>query len=984
MTSATAPGDRLAVATTAAQLLYDRHRYLDAFAASAEYWTAITDLRQLTTEQLILAGRLAGRLGGPRLSRRLFRAAVERDPGSPAVRYFTRHLKVRGRTLLDELRDFEARPDIGGDDPALRAAWYASFALTWAGLRDFQRAYECLATAHSLAQGDSWVLACESGVLGLDDRWADALAAADRARAVDDGSPLAAVSQGTCLLNLGRARESVQTLRAAAERGQSFEVAAYASWHHCALAETLEERDRQPVLEQASRLLDRACSLAPLADREVKQGLARARLDIASLHDDYTEIERWMEEVHSPFHRHVVANLRQNPTGRRLHLRCRRAVQKYAACLPTSVAMAMSANGLEMSTDEMAAAITFGGTAAWAAVDWLRARGHHVRSFAVTAELSRALIQARIAFVLNWQADDSGHAVAIVGLDERAQTLIVQDPGTFRGTEYLLGILGAAPSPLGTMGIAVVPPERAADLDALLPPDAEVMEAALALQRAFVTHGPAAARPIATDLALRFPDHPGARQLEAVQLLADGHIGLALPQLQQLLARFPDAPDLRVHVLSAYHALRNTARLRLVLKDIVEQDLLPGLTAEQAWIRPPDRYVFGYADLLRLSSATRAEASCLLHSLIRRQPASAGAWHTLGDLLSHTSDGAGAALCLRLASCLDFSDEHYATAYTDALRGLGRPGEGLSWLEFRMRSAGASPQGVGTWISWVAALEDHGEPARALAAYQEAIERHPRSVALLAFAVPFFGRMGQWDASGDHLRALKALENPAAFREAAAQFHSMRGELADAIEHAESWILDAPFAMNARRTLLELVATRDGPDASAERAKAWMRANPGHEEFEDAYGAALGLAGAPRWKKDVIYRRRARRNPEDAVAWLEMASTALQVCTPAPPNTAARHSSRASKRSWPGASAPPTAARRRFGPRHGGRRCAATGLAPSRDGSRSTSASRSETTLVAGPGNAPPAFRMQNAAASGTRSDPGCSVPRGICQSPAT
>jgi tetratricopeptide (TPR) repeat protein len=105
----------------------------------------------------------------------------------------------------------------------------------------------------------------------------------------------------------------------------------------------------------------------------------------------------------------------------------------------------------------------------------------------------------------------------------------------------------------------------------------------------------------------------------------------------------------------------------------------------------------------------------------------------------------------------------------------------------------------------------------------------------------------------------------------------MRGELADAIGHAESWILDAPQAMNARRTLLELVAMRGGPDAWAERARAWMCANPGHEEFEDAYGAALGQAGAPRWKKDVIYRRRARRNPDDALALLEMASTALQV-----------------------------------------------------------------------------------------------------------
>jgi hypothetical protein len=149
MTSTKASDDGIAVPMAEVQALHDRHRYLDAFAASADYWTTGTDLRRLTTEQLILGGRLAGRLGSPRLSRWLLRAAAERDPDTPAVRYYTHHLELRRRTVFDELRDFEARPDIGGDDPTLRAAWYSTFALAWAGLRDFQRAHECLGACPS-------------------------------------------------------------------------------------------------------------------------------------------------------------------------------------------------------------------------------------------------------------------------------------------------------------------------------------------------------------------------------------------------------------------------------------------------------------------------------------------------------------------------------------------------------------------------------------------------------------------------------------------------------------------------------------------------------------------------------------------------------------------------------------------------------------------------------------------------------------------
>jgi hypothetical protein len=62
------------------QKLYDRHRYLDAFALTADCWHPSFDIPTASIDQLLLAGRLAARLGGCRLSRWLFRAALAREP----------------------------------------------------------------------------------------------------------------------------------------------------------------------------------------------------------------------------------------------------------------------------------------------------------------------------------------------------------------------------------------------------------------------------------------------------------------------------------------------------------------------------------------------------------------------------------------------------------------------------------------------------------------------------------------------------------------------------------------------------------------------------------------------------------------------------------------------------------------------------------------------------------------------------------------
>ncbi|HKO19998.1 MAG TPA: hypothetical protein VJU82_14030 [Acidobacteriaceae bacterium] len=67
---------------------------------------------------------------------------------------------------MDELLDFEKKPDLGGDDDHLRASWLASYAYTYGSLRDFSGATELMQQAHPLSPGDAWLHSLESDVLG--------------------------------------------------------------------------------------------------------------------------------------------------------------------------------------------------------------------------------------------------------------------------------------------------------------------------------------------------------------------------------------------------------------------------------------------------------------------------------------------------------------------------------------------------------------------------------------------------------------------------------------------------------------------------------------------------------------------------------------------------------------------------------------------------------------------------------------------------
>lgn len=853
------------------QRLYDSNRFLDAFRQSSEYWKPSTTLQDLSTEELIFGGRLAFRLGGWRLSRRLFRATYARDPSNPRVRYFARHARRKTR-LLDDLREFEANPGICAEDPEMHAAWLASHAVTWAFLRDFTTAHRCLDRARSLRDRDGWVISCESDVLGLEDRWSEALKSAELAWEIDSGAPHAARSLSNSLLNTGRVQEAAERLTAASDQCQSFEIVHLACWYQCALAETFEDDLRRRALDLAQRLTECLPMLMPLADRDSRRMIARIHLDIAELADDHDEMERWAEKARIPFYRRILSNLRQNPGGQRKRLPFTRTIQKHQACLPTSLASALATVGQQLDPDVMASEITFGGTIEWAAAEWLEKRGFTVRFFAVTPETATRLIKNGIGFVLTFEGDDNAHAVAAVGLDEAAGTLIIHDPMAYRSAEYLLEGLANHRDPLGIRGMAVVPAPQTALLDGLLPAaEVALMTAAQDQQKALALLGPSAAREIVKDIAQKLPSHPGTWLLRSVQSAEDGHTGEALLSFQRLLNEFPNSAHLRSRLLGACRSRGNTALMREMLAGVVERGILPGVQSQQDWRFPPARYVAEYADLLGVSAETRPEASALLHRLISRQPQSAEGWHVLGDLHWKERDIEGALLCFRLASCQAFDNEHYAFAYCDALARNHRQNEGFSWLETRVRKFSNTQRAAGTWVTWIRALEAWGQPDQALSVCSEALACQGTVPEVLGFAVPFLARMGRWQEAKEQLGILERAGNMPLFREAAVEFYRLSGDLRSSVENAQDWVHERPHHMRARYALVDLIARRDGAGRALELASRWTAENAGHDELEELAYRQLERAGEPKWKKYSALLRRVRRNPEDGWAWRELA-----------------------------------------------------------------------------------------------------------------
>jgi len=860
---------------TSGQLLelYDQDLYLDTYEKARPFWRQEV-LDQLQPQDIVHAGRISRRVGGHRLCRWLFRRARLMAPDDPAVMHFTFNCGIDRRNLLQQLEIFEQTPLLATDDTDMNAGWLADNACWLAYVRDFDQAQRRIEQAREYSSHARWVSICEGWLRIHMDQWDEAREIAEELMASRPSMPAGVAIYSHVMSKVREHQQAADTLIPVATGCQSYEVVSITVNLLLGIAERNPSR-RAELASQAEQLLARMEHLMPLQDRETQRLLAYHQMDLALLKNDRSALEQYSSQVQSRFFKRVRENLQKTPEGKQILLPCKPVHQKHNTCLPSSIATVVSAFGVELDDDALARELTYDGTATWRAVNWLEQHQMACRTFVVTPELAEKLITAGIPFVLCNNYDAGSHATAAIGLDKASGLLIIHDPGSYRWVQVFLENVADEERPIGPEGIAIVPADQADRLEIVAYQSHIPAQAAVDFWEARETQSPQAACSVVSDYVELLPDHPAVKRLGALARVEQGNLAEAIEIQEQLLGQWPVNIVLRNDLLGSLRATRNSARVRDALGELVERGRLPSVDLRKPWRRPPAVYLTQYADYFGQSVDSSHRASILLHRAIRQHPTLAMAYHVLGDLRVRQGRHDEALLAYRVAACLEYENDHFARAYCDTLRRVGREQEGLDFLLHRVRELGERLKGGHPWVAYTDALEGYGRCEEAIEVMGQALQNRPDDPVLLSFAVSFSSRMGRWDEARDALEILGKTPDRARYLQAAVLFYVGQGLWDEAHTLGRQWIDECPNSPFAREMLLSISLNLHGRSAQLDLVRSLMEQRADDESVEDLY---IDVLKSDNRDEEVsgLLRKRLDRNPLDSWAWRELGYSLLR------------------------------------------------------------------------------------------------------------
>lgn len=853
--------------------LYEGARFVDAFAATQELWADKSNALKLGAPEAVLAARLASRLGGAKFSRALFDLARELDPKSPLVRYYCRH-RTHRQTLFDELKDFVADPELSTDDIDLKASWFASHAATFSLIRDFDNAQRFIERAHAQNSPRGWVHSCHADILAREDRRDEALKMAEEAWKRQPGMPYTAGSLSSALAELGRGEEAVTRLRTwLASGGQSFEVMLQ---FMRALLQSMERGNDESRASGARELYDLAArfeQLAPLADRFARRALNYNLIEAARLSGDHARLTELAARLDWPFYNSVAANLAKNPGGKRLVLPHKPVRQDHNTCLPASVCTVLSTQGVAVEQQELGRELTFEGTPSYRVNDWAEKKGFVVRHFIADRAGVEALLSAGLSFVIGFEYLNNAHACAVVGADFALGTLLIHDPSSVALSEQLLEFLDKGEAPLGPRCVVIYPKAQAEQFAAIKLKGEQEASARLQFQRVRDEQGALEAARYLEKAGV--DNSPQGEFLKSWALSSVGRARESIEVVKRLVAQWPDCVVLQRALIGGTEALGDTAQTREELRKILARSPLPGASQGAEYIYPAPHLYARYADLLRRSAVSHAEAMRVSQQALRRGPFEPEAYVVRGEIHWHLGQFAEALFPYRCASTLHYENDTYARYYAEALHKLGREREAVEWLEKRARHFVEKLDAAGPWRVLADTLEDFGFPGEALEKLHLGLKLRPQDGSLAAFGAIFLSRYAQTAQAAAALEVARQHATKGEYHNAASALARMEGNAAQALEHAQKRVEHEPTSINARGLLLHTLEQVKGPDEALKLCEQWVSEHAGDEDYENLLLDRLDR-GMQRERRVKLLRERLARNDADAWAWRELTFTLLE------------------------------------------------------------------------------------------------------------
>ena len=795
--------------------LYEQGRYLAAHNLAVERHGPLTEWRG-GTAALVFGSRLAGNLGGNRLSHALVLRARRRafaDPDTtPAERAHAalfHAFRTLGRRGPFALRQFLKRPGVNAafeadDTPALHADVLCLHAHVAAAFRDTDAAETAWQQAHALASERPWTWTECAALLVLADRYAEALEAAHAALRLHPWYRPAVQQAAHILTLLGEDEEAVALLHEALNPNlgglESPAVAAQ-------LAE-LCAAQRRP--DDVLRALDRFEALSPLLEDQGRLWLASRRAEARLQLGDLLGAAEAAEPLAgaSIFYQKTVPRLRdpEMQAARRLVHAVPFIRQHERTCAPATLAALSRFWQRPVDQAEITREICYGGTFDHQERHWAETHGWIVREFRADWPATVALLEAGIPFTLVTNAINSGHLQAVIGYDARRGTLVIRDPYERNEAEFLSDEFFARYAYWGPRAMALVPaddPASAARLRAIQLPEAELFDGLYRLRRALHRHDRAAAR-AALDL-LETLD-PAARLTHFARRELASYAGddpAALAAVEGLLALFPEESRLRLEKLTLLRRCAPPVEARAWLETCAadRRHAEPNLWRELA------------RDLAANACEQPRARQLVLRSLFY-EPIEAEHLRLFAELCWAQRDYGEAAALFRLAATSAGTREHHWEQLFVASRHVQESAAALRLLDARFRRLGDHSSQPARTLYW--AYRECHQLAAAAAVLQEALTRRPDDGELLLLAATVQAR------DGEHAEAARLLERaqghaaPGLLSRTAAELASLAGDPAAALAHWRDVLAREPLDAAAHGAVVRLLAQTAGPAAARE------------------------------------------------------------------------------------------------------------------------------------------------------------------------
>lgn len=772
------------------QQFFDVGKYLQALEAGKNLgpvstWQGI--------EGRILAGRLAARLGAPRLGYVLHYLAWRDDPADYRAREFYARVKLQ-RSKLWAAWKFLQNHDVTEAPPNGQAYWWLLYAELLGLYRDFTMAHEWISKAEKIIPDDPWLWIVRSRTLFAEDRYEEALESAMHALALRPN--VSAVQLAAhILVRFNRDDEALQLLTEATRVIESGDVQLQLGVLHDELGNHDKARD---CYQQAE-------ALYPLMEKHLHTTLTTLRSRAAYHCGDLKEAAYHASAANIPFHAAFLPRMQSGQEQRRVLLPVKFVQQHDVTCVPATLAAISEYWSLPYDHLEIAEEICYDGTPNHSERRWAESNGFHVREFRVTWETAIALLDRKIPFLLSTVTPESGHVQAVVGYDTMRRTLIIRDPSHRELSEFLADALFKQLEATGPRGMVMVPTDQADQITGVLLPEFEQYDQYHELNQALELHDRYRAQKVMDEMLTTAADDRLTWYARGTLARYDSDPIALLHSTNGLLSKYPGELAFTLTKLAILQELgSHDDRLTLIQE-----------SGKDGAISGP--LLLKYTQELSHDTRQIPHVVHLLHRIMRNNPIDPGCLQQLVQVMWDQGERTDALAMSRFVACLSNRDESAARAYFSTARYLGQTETALKLLKDRFNRFMKQSENPAITLCW--ALEQLNRSAEALSVLESAIAVRPQDGTLLINAAHFHAQHGDFEKAREFLLRAQHHSPKGYWLREAANLALQKNAPSAALARWHEVVALEPLAVDAHQMVARLLADIE----SSESALAHLR-----------------------------------------------------------------------------------------------------------------------------------------------------------------